>query len=1220
MDIKSPDTKISISSASTVFGFLIAGIIFAVILVILKQPTKYSYYIFSLTLTGLFFFIIFRYRDGFDMTIVKSFRLVDCVMIIFASIILFSNFLGTFSLEVTFGAALIVLFFVPGWALLRALGLDRVLRGNIELFVLSFSFSVIISALILISGIIFHLDSVAFNKFVTLVFFAISIIPFITRWPTRQKESEPNIKVRYNYSELFCLAWLSILFIFVIWNLYPKMAGVPGYDINDHYAAMKQVLGAPDIFFGQYPWFHFQLALLDQISLHPSVWLMQSGLAMMSIVSIFSFYIMARSYLASIDIRAPLIATILFAAFAGFGWIHFLQQAGTISDLDQEWDAIRRSWEASYYDIGSGVGGWIWMWFRPITVAFTILFVLLYLLNTKQLSRPLYLGITSALIVAVLQIHAPELVIFALLIWVTAIFFPSLKLRTKEAAISILIGLACSSILSYGYGYIFSPRYVSTALEIYVPVIAVLAGTSLIFLRKTRRIKKFVGFKINWNVVIVILAAAYIILLFFWISISDNFHLDSVIGVHSIYGVPWEFYPLLLGIVGLLAIPGIIIILRNSRSSPIIIFVLLFFLTIVLGRTITFLNANVYYTDYWERRLTPILQASASIVASIVILQIVRWLERRNQRSSYARRLKNLLPIPLLSIFILAGSLSTFLTIEYQIININFSTLTELEKAEGVVGISDPYTTILTVSDRSRGIAQFSSADYIPFHIRYQLWPSQSPEFPLKFLYGLNNTAVVYLRPYDISLITRMDAGDKYIASHLLNMSIPFNNITSFVGTNQLPKMVPVASKSDAVLVVPEKLDRQFYYAYDILSGSGYNYTSAVQSDINSIRKARIIIAPSETIGNELIRHKSDYNLQYEYLIILNLEGSGKISNLAPSDSSLTSDLPSDREWIPMNIGITSSNLAYMLQGHSDTIYYFNLYPLIQNIESNNNVSANNSASGYYKMVYYKLLSKIMGPLNLPFKSYEFNNKDPYSLANDRVAAFEQIGFSGGLSIKSTSAIVRPSNTDMITVRINGHDSKLENVSEIIPLNSSSVTISANKGMMSGGAPSGFYSRVSLDQSVISFGGEPVRLMLKNSFGNQTSEITASNVEVLPSKADVLIRLPQVDSNGRIDIYKFAGQAELFREIGGGGLGPNLVVTGKTTFQVEYSDKFTLVNDLVIDGKINRPEPLYAYDELGSLINLSSEYFVVFPIVGVVVYLLSRYKIIPNRENTWFKI
>jgi hypothetical protein len=80
-----------------------------------------------------------------------------------------------------------------------------------------------------------------------------------------------------------------------------------------------------------------------------------------------------------------------------------------------------------------------------------------------------------------------------------------------------------------------------------------------------------------------------------------------------------------------------------------------------------------------------------------------------------------------------------------------------------------------------------------------------------------------------------------------------------------------------------------------------------------------------------------------------------------------------------------------------------------------------------------------------------------------------------------------------------------------------------------------------------------------------------------------------------------------------------LLFSSSIPLAFEYSDKFTLVNDPTINGNIIRPEPLYGYDELGSLINLSSEYFLVFPIVGVVVYFLSRYKIIPNRENTWFK-
>jgi hypothetical protein len=47
--------------------------------------------------------------------------------------------------------------------------------------------------------------------------------------------------------------------------------------------------------------------------------------------------------------------------------------------------------------------------------------------------------------------------------------------------------------------------------------------------------------------------------------------------------------------------------------------------------------------------------------------------------------------------------------------------------------------------------------------------------------------------------------------------------------------------------------------------------------------------------------------------------------------------------------------------------------------------------------------------------------------------------------------------------------------------------------------------------------------MLKNSFGNQTSEITASNVEILLSKADVLIKEPQINSIRTTFLITFMG-------------------------------------------------------------------------------------------------
>ena len=92
----------------------------------------------------------------------------------------------------------------------------------------------------------------------------------------------------------------------------------------------------------------------------------------------------------------------------------------------------------------------------------------------------------------------------------------------------------------------------------------------------------------------------------------------------------------------------------------------------------------------------------------------------------------------------------------------------------------------------------------------------------------------------------------------------------------------------------------------------------------------------------------------------------------------------------------------------------------------------------------------------------------------------------------------------------------------------------------------------------------------------------------------------------------------MFRQVG--VLGSNLIVTGEISFQADYSDKFILISDLAIDGKIIRPDPPYGYDELGSLINLALGHVVLFAMAGAILYFLSRHKIIPNRQSTWFKI
>ena len=52
--------------------------------------------------------------------------------------------------------------------------------------------------------------------------------------------------------------------------------------------------------------------------------------------------------------------------------------------------------------------------------------------------------------------------------------------------------------------------------------------------------------------------------------------------------------------------------------------------------------------------------------------------------------------------------------------------------------------------------------------------------------------------------------------------------------------------------------------------------------------------------------------------------------------------------------------------------------------------------------------------------------------------------------------------------------------------------------------------------------------------------------------------------------------------------GQNLGVEGKAIFNSQYSDKFTITHGISLKGKLVRSQPIYPYNELGSLANIFS--------------------------------
>ena len=142
------------------------------------------------------------------------------------------------------------------------------------------------------------------------------------------------------FFDVLILAWISIFFIFIISNLYPQMAYVPSNDIVRHLSASKGLILAPDIYGSEYPWFHFTWALVNEFSA-PPMWLFQSGIAYLSIMLMFSFYSMAKVYLHDIDRRAPILSTIFFFVFSGFGWFFFIQKVLGTSNVSEHFHITR---------------------------------------------------------------------------------------------------------------------------------------------------------------------------------------------------------------------------------------------------------------------------------------------------------------------------------------------------------------------------------------------------------------------------------------------------------------------------------------------------------------------------------------------------------------------------------------------------------------------------------------------------------------------------------------------------------------------------------------------------------------------------------------------------------------------------------------------------------------------------------------------------------------
>jgi len=372
---------------------LIIAIVLSPILFLMEHSVKYSIYVLALSLTGLFaiFSLKSEYQIKFalpNLSKILDYFLIACSIIVFVSII-FENPI----VEIVFPFSVILSFFLPGWVMVRLLGLDRTPIFKLSLIVFAFAFSIGLTSIIFFFGL--QLKSALI---LSAIYLGMSFLPLLKDQLTKSFINKESSYIKnnnsYNLFDFLIIGWIIIFFIFVIINVYPTLANVPGQDITRHFMQSQQQILTPEIYGSVYPWFHLTWTSVNILSTPPS-WLFHLGIPFLGLILIFSFYIMSREYLSDFDKRAHLFATAFFSVFAGFGWLHFIQQKINLGASADYFNLIFYSRFATYWDTHLGEGLLLWLSFRPITIGLTIFFVILYLMKNKILSPRKYILLCS---------------------------------------------------------------------------------------------------------------------------------------------------------------------------------------------------------------------------------------------------------------------------------------------------------------------------------------------------------------------------------------------------------------------------------------------------------------------------------------------------------------------------------------------------------------------------------------------------------------------------------------------------------------------------------------------------------------------------------------------------------------------------------------------------------------------------------------------------------
>jgi hypothetical protein len=745
-------------------------------------------------------------------------------------------------------------FFASGFIIINLLGV----YGRVP-----FSISVVLSVLISLfvtSVLWFFSNFFSLSEIVSFGFFAlfqfVAILAYFRKVRSGSSKYDLSERKSFSLDIIFPLAAIIVIFVSLVilqeFVFVPFVRGDSWVYVGNAVAISKGLFHlVPDglAIMGPPHFFETFLSALTGFSGFPLV----NSLLLLSIVLAvlvpLTFYTVCLKY--SENSKVSTLSTFVFVVVSGFGWLPLVIQkfgfdSSFLSTVNIS-DTIYRFAPKVLNDITQPQG----VFPEGIkTYGFGLLavFILLYFFRSDLPSKA-RATLIAIVIAFAFQYHIEEAIVFALAFIPAFLVLSKNKtsLRVNLAGLSIGLGTmlvfnVLFSRVSFGSG-IFD--VLSASLIILGLYIAFTFVKIDVIVNQVKSILK------NSKVIIFLVLfyfyalAIYVLISYGYPNMTTNYSFDIVsVGV----AFPWYYYPMALGVVGVLLLVGFLY--RFEKNTNITLFLLISVFLFIFGVLLSVFNENVFFTTTKEWRIVyRMLPVPASVFAGWVLFKLINVSESkmRTLRFSFRKKIRvirvnsySVFAVALLSVIIL-GIPSTVIASEYW-----------MSSGVGPHGNLHPDTADIE-------LANFFS--HVPVSSKVAVAEQNSNSDALVQLGGCLTDTYPNLakldRPETISLLS---SNDRYLLldktqgfnqtdfSVFENLPVEFNNSKYLV--YELPKLRSPSLESSIGYVAPLQYNNMTLPSYFVISSLNLSY-QLVNDDVYG---KSVLLLPLEPPGQLILQ------------------------------------------------------------------------------------------------------------------------------------------------------------------------------------------------------------------------------------------------------------------------------------------------------------------------------------------------------------------------------